>query len=800
MLKLIYHIVGAREPCAVKIDANQLVADLKNKIKEQNPTLVSPSVMDLHLYQSLKDATWLSAEDLDQMISDGVMDAYLATIPRMEPTDDLAYYFGPNPPPRTKHVFRRHEEAMQAIAAADMRGIPDTCSDAGWGRKMLEELEQGKAIANFVPNVEAPAFWSQADQAHANGILVEKDFVAFITPFFDAVLANCDMVFVNSDQVAWMHQGPPLPRSSTNLKPVGFATYRGMYHATAAPMDHVHYRPSEHAFQFGEPEKKWMGYVVLFESKLRITDAAFGQVVKYLRRLFPTGFGSAVLFDLRSFWLITSFKTVILHVKKANWVDGGSKALFESFVSDQTWMRRLTTACLVLGVDVVESGAFLGRGAHGRVFKVERKADKEVLALKLVDSSSTSDLYREELALTNAELTGLTAHVEHGLVNFPGAHANGILVEKDFVAFITPFFDAVLANCDMVFVNSDQVAWMHQGPPLPRSSTNLKPVGFATYRGMYHATAAPMDHVHYRPSEHAFQFGEPEKKWMGYVVLFESKLRITDAAFGQVVKYLRRLFPTGFGSAVLFDLRSFWLITSFKTVILHVKKANWVDGGSKALFESFVSDQTWMRRLTTACLVLGVDVVESGAFLGRGAHGRVFKVERKADKEVLALKLVDSSSTSDLYREELALTNAELTGLTAHVEHGLVNFPGGAALLVTPVGAPLPRPTTLQEVVNLFDLLSQLHEKNVIHGDPRVPNVIVVKDNDKDKLLWIDLVEALEVAPAFCTTDAAILTRSILRLPHRSLLEEPLESLTDEYGEAPTSMAKPRRVWRSPDE
>ncbi|RQM19427.1 hypothetical protein B5M09_006341 [Aphanomyces astaci] len=442
MLKLIYHIVGAREPCAVKIDANQLVADLKNKIKEQNPTLVSPSVMDLHLYQSLKDATWLSAEDLDQMISDG--------------------------------VFRLHEEAMQAIAAADMRGIPDTCSDAGLGIKTLEELEQGKAIANFVPNVEAPAFWSQADQANANGILVEMAFVAFITPFFDAVLANCDMVFVNSEQVAWMPQGPPLPRSSTNLKPVRFATYRGMYHATAAPMDHVHYCPSEHAFRFGEPEKQLMGCVVLFESKLRITDSAFGQVVKYLLRLFPTGFGSAVLFDLRSFWLTTSFKTVILHVKKANCVDGGSKALFES-------------------------------------------------------------------------------------------------------------------------------------------------------------------------------------------------------------------------------------------------------------------------------------------------------------------------STSDLYREEWALKYAKLTGLTAHIEYGLINFPGGAALLVTPVGAPLPRPTTLQEVVNLFDLLRQLHKKNVIHGDPRVPNVIVVKDNGKDKLLWIDLVEALEVAPAFCTTDAAILTRSILRLPHRSLLEEPLESLTDEYGEAPTS-------------
>ncbi|RHY70421.1 hypothetical protein DYB38_008631 [Aphanomyces astaci] len=276
---------------------------------------------------------------------------------------------------------------------------------------------------------------------------------------------------------------------------------------------------------------------------------------------------------------------------------------------------------------------------------------------------------------------------------------------------------------------------------------------------------------------------------MDCVVLFESKLSVTDAAFGQVVRYLRRLFPTGSASAVLFDLSSFWLITSLKTVILRVEKANWVDGGSKALFESFVSDHTspWVRRLTTACSALGVDVVEGGAFLGRGAHGRVFKVERKADKKVLALKLVDSRSTTALFREELALTNAELTGLTARLEHGFVDFPGGAALLVTPVGAPLPRPTTLQEVFNLFDLLRQLHEKNIIHGDPRVPNVIVVKDNDKDKLLWIDLVEAVLVTPGFRTTDAAILTRSILRLLHTSLLGEPLESLINEYGQAPTS-------------
>ncbi|ETV87617.1 hypothetical protein H257_01124 [Aphanomyces astaci] len=293
MLKLICHIVGGREPFAVKIDANELVTDLKTQIKEQNPSLRSCNAMDIQLYQSLKDATWLSAEDLDQMTSDGVMDAYLATIREMKPTDNLAYYFGPNPPPLTKHVhvlgvvrpaslqqgqaqtvqgipaaavpreefqqfaldmreafrrqveaaqetrealrrqeeaaqetresLRRQEEAIQTIAA----GTPDTCSSAALGIKSLEGLEQRKAIANFVPNEEAPAFWSPADQANANGIFLEKAFDAFITPFYNTALANCDMVFVNSEHVAWLPQGPQLP-PNTNIKPDGFATHPGM--------------------------------------------------------------------------------------------------------------------------------------------------------------------------------------------------------------------------------------------------------------------------------------------------------------------------------------------------------------------------------------------------------------------------------------------------------------------------------------------------------------------------------------------------------------------------------------------
>jgi hypothetical protein len=52
-----------------------------------------------------------------------------------------------------------------------------------------------------------------------------------------------------------------------------------------------------------------------------------------------------------------------------------------------------------------------------------------------------------------------------------------------------------------------------------------------------------------------------------------------------------------------------------------------------------------------------------------------------------------------------------------------------------PVGKPLPRPTTRSDVINLFQFLWQLHEKDLIHGDPRVPNVIL----NGGQPLWIDL-------------------------------------------------------------
>lgn len=220
---------------------------------------------------------------------------------------------------------------------------------------------------------------------------------------------------------------------------------------------------------------------------------------------------------------------------------------------------------------------------------------------------------------------------------------------------------------------------------------------------------------------------------------------------------------------------------------MHVTIAKWVMAGSKALFREFIVNNLspWVARLTAACSALNVEVVEGDAFLGRGAFGRVFKVKRVGqDGEVLALKIVETDSVGRMCTELNALRSAERTGLTIKPEGKVTEIPGGAAMLLSPVGEPIAYPTTSEEARALFAMLWQLHDAGVAHGDPRVPNVIV-KDG---KRLWIDLVELMDAStfPSLKQNDAKILTQSIL---HVSLTKSPdseLEALITDYGASPT--------------
>jgi len=146
---------------------------------------------------------------------------------------------------------------------------------------------------------------------------------------------------------------------------------------------------------------------------------------------------------------------------------------------------------------------------------------------------------------------------------------------------------------------------------------------------------------------------------------------------------------------------------------------------------------------------------------------------------------VNKNSARLLYDENDALTRAEEleTGLTVSPVEECIDLPDGAALLLSPVGEPLTHPTTREEVANLFELLWQLHAHDLMHGDPRVPNVI---RNVEEKLLWIDLVELRRSSRILRCVDAEILTRSILLFRSDAVLETELNESIDLYGENPT--------------
>ncbi|KAJ8562040.1 hypothetical protein ON010_g7639 [Phytophthora cinnamomi] len=425
------------------------------------------------------------------------------------------------------------------------------------------------------------------------------------------------------------------------------------------------------------------------------------------------------------------------------------------------------------------------REANVRQMRLEMQLEQLVASLPHKQTKSYSDAELGQLELGRLKKDNLiidAAPIGDGEAFWSKEvqiQADAITNEAVFDAFITPFFSTILHSCGLVFVNSERYQWLSQST-LVTKNTDLKPDGFATHRGMFRGKPVPNDGV-LRPS--GFRFGAAAEELFDCLILFESKLTITEAAFGQVVRYLQNFCPDASASAILFDRRSFWLIKSHRSVVVTVQKAMWANIGSKALFQNFITDNVspWVKHLTIACLCLGVDVVEGDAFLGRGAHGRVFKVSRQ-DGKTFALKIVDKCSVGRLYQEEKALSSAQHTGLTTSLVGKLIETPESAALLLSPVGKPLPRPRTQQEVRSLFGLLWQLHANDLVHGDPRVPNVIL----HGEKLLWIDLVEVMEASSTLKRFDAEILTRSTLSVSRKIVLDPALVQLIDNYGERAT--------------
>jgi tRNA A-37 threonylcarbamoyl transferase component Bud32 len=107
-------------------------------------------------------------------------------------------------------------------------------------------------------------------------------------------------------------------------------------------------------------------------------------------------------------------------------------------------------------------------------------------------------------------------------------------------------------------------------------------------------------------------------------------------------------------------------------------------------------------------------------------------------KKLLSLKLVlPENDVAALERDMIMMINAKLScpELVMGVEeNGLVVLDVlGGALLLSEVGKAVSK----EHGKELILLLAQLHEKDIIHGDPLLQNAVSMSDTN-NKLMWID--------------------------------------------------------------
>ncbi|UIZ26834.1 hypothetical protein KXD40_002219 [Peronospora effusa] len=309
-------IVGASGSAfMVIIEKWKTVALLKKAIKAENEDLQGPA-RNLQLFLAKgTDDKWLKDDDAAaQLLYEGKthpnIQQMIGTKQAMATRTLQRWLFDDNkmsqPLPEQIHVLvvvpyqEQHVRAQDVNEAAQTREdinrllraaqqleqkvvcLPHksskSLSSAALGQREFERLQKGKLVVKFAPVEGEEAFWSKETQIKADVITNEAAFVAFITPFFSSILESCGLVYVNSERYQWLSQGFKSYKNK-HLKPHGFVTHPGMYRVKPKPQDYVH-RPD--TFRFGVAEGKLFDCLILFESKLSISNAAFGQVVKYL--------------------------------------------------------------------------------------------------------------------------------------------------------------------------------------------------------------------------------------------------------------------------------------------------------------------------------------------------------------------------------------------------------------------------------------------------------------------------------------------------------------------------------------
>jgi len=336
--------------------------------------------------------------------------------------------------------------------------------------------------------------------------------------------------------------------------------------------------------------------------------------------------------------------------------------------------------------------------------------------------------------------------------------------------------------CRFVLVNGENYQWLDNLAQPLRPQFRFKPDLFKAPRVCVKERAG----TDKQGSGDCFIFGSLAHRHLqrdGCVrELFEATLELlTLEHLGKLVKY-HRLIP-GECRGMVFNGSQFWLFSSFDSQALKLVRGTWTAPGSAHLVRHFFDDQPpppppllpLLRHFLSA-LRLRSTQVDGSAFLGAGSSGRVFAVQstepatRHAQR--MALKLVPAAASDDwlfeLTHEFKAMQDAAALGVPVVpvVADSLRVLEGvGGGYLLARCGVPLDATASQAACCAAFVALAALHARAVVHGDARLPNLLLVDGH----AVWLDLSTgvltglASHTRAVHCCIDMETLACSVLQ-------------------------------------
>lgn len=336
-------------------------------------------------------------------------------------------------------------------------------------------------------------------------------------------------------------------------------------------------------------------------------------------------------------------------------------------------------------------------------------------------------------------------------------------LEKELVNLYTPYLEDIVNEIEplVLLVNSEEYKWLRSSSG--HSECEMKPDLFIAYHGLVEKKTP----YHNAPINNSVEriFGKfpcwncRSSLWC----ILDAKWKIDDEAFGEKVKYLQ---SCGFQCRIwkdsnqplkllLFDIEEFWMIVGQGLSINELRKCKWTQAGSRQVLKQFLTtNDPWMNATEFLLKNLECQLASNSPILGAGSYGRAFLLDNgqvlkvvvgpnayHLEREYLKIQLLQDSPDTERFVVPIVdgsfrrgkMENIEFAGYLLQCK--------GDKIQSSPTIRNRNRMTNIQDgdiEVRLVKFLYELHLTGITHGDPRVDNALLVKN----ELKWIDFMDS----------------------------------------------------------